>query len=240
MEERLAPLMDEIRKTLAMLESSLPERLDPTAISPISKLPFKALLYRESLIWRMAELCGGALENFKEERFVSGILLTRAAVETTAALCYLCGNIAAAVESGAVGELDDYLMNLMMGAAAAAPAATPEPKDGETSRPLRIDAFLKQADQEVEGFSFEYGMLAKYVSPDRAGTTLVYSKQDAEKQVTLFGPNLRISDKTWLAALGTLAGALKIFVGSYNRISELIPALERSASVGLTKSSTAD
>ena len=232
--------MDEIRKTLEMLESSLPERLDATAISSTSKVPFKALLYRESLIWRMAELCGGAFENFKQERFVSGVLLTRAAVETTAALCYLCGNIAVAVESGAVGELDDYLMNLMMGAAAAAPAITPEPKEAEAPRPLRIDAFLKQADQEVGGFSFEYGMLAKYVSPDRAGTTLVYSKQDPEKQVTLFGPNLRISDKTWLAALGTLSGALKIFVGNYNRISELIPALERPAGAGLTKSSTAD
>ena len=240
MEARLASLMDEIRKTLEMLEANLPERLDPTAVSPGSKVPFKALLYRESLIWRMAELCGGALENFREERFVSGVLLTHAAVDTTAALCCLHANITGAVESGAVAKLDDYLMNLMMGAAATALAVTSKPEDAEASRPLRIDAFLKQADQEVEGFSFEYGMLGNYANPDWAGSTLVYSKQDAEKQRTLFGPNLRISDKIWLAALGTLNGALKIFVGSYNRISELIPALERSATAGLTKSSTAD
>ena len=43
------------------------------------------------------------------------ILLTRATVETSAALWYLSGKIESVVTSGNVGDVDDYLMLLSMG-----------------------------------------------------------------------------------------------------------------------------
>lgn len=114
--------MDEIRKGLELLESNLPKRVDAMAVSRTSKLPFKALLYREALIWRMVELGRGAFESFGKDRLVSGIVFTRAAVETTAALWYLCEKVATAVESNAVGDIDDYLMKLVVGTATDAPS----------------------------------------------------------------------------------------------------------------------
>jgi hypothetical protein len=70
-------------------------------VSPDSKLPFKALLYRAALIWRMAELSRGAFENYEKNRLALAILETRAAVETSAALWYLHSKLAATLEAGA-------------------------------------------------------------------------------------------------------------------------------------------
>ena len=59
MEKSIEDLVNEVCGRLELIESSLPHRVD-AMISPESKLPFKALLYREALIWRMAELSRGA------------------------------------------------------------------------------------------------------------------------------------------------------------------------------------
>jgi hypothetical protein len=59
----------------------------------MSKLPFKVLGYREALAWRMAELGRAAIEEFEKDKLAAAIVLTRAAVETSAALWYLCGKV---------------------------------------------------------------------------------------------------------------------------------------------------
>ena len=64
--ESVSDLMNEIRKRIELLESSLPRRLDAMAVSETAKLPWKALFYREALIWRMAELSRSAFENLKK------------------------------------------------------------------------------------------------------------------------------------------------------------------------------
>src|SRR6266571_1546541 len=108
-------LLTEVTSRLQLLESGRPSRLDAMAVSSISKLPFKALLYREALIWRITELGRSAVASFEKNKLASAILLTRATVETSAALRYLWTKLDAAVKSGAVGDLDEYLMKLSMG-----------------------------------------------------------------------------------------------------------------------------
>ena len=49
MTESIETLMNEISGRIELLESSLPRRVD-AMVSPDSKLPFKALLYRAALI----------------------------------------------------------------------------------------------------------------------------------------------------------------------------------------------
>jgi hypothetical protein len=227
MEKSLSSLMDEIRKGLELLECNLPKRVDAMAVSPTSKLPFKALLYREALIWRMVELGRGAFESFGEDRLVSGIVLTRAAVETCAALWYLCAKVATAVESNAVGDIDDYLMKLAMGTATDAPRTAASPTDVIRPRPVKINAFLKQVEKDIEGFSHQYGILSEYAHPNWAGTALLYSKHDMENRVTHFGQNIRRAESTKLIGVGNLSVALRMFEARYNRITDLIPAFTK-------------
>jgi hypothetical protein len=77
--------------------------------------PWKVLLYHETLIGRMVELSKRAFESFTSDQLVCGIVLTRAVLEVSAALWFLCAKVEAVVDSKVVGDVDEYLMKLAMG-----------------------------------------------------------------------------------------------------------------------------
>jgi hypothetical protein len=218
MEETFMSLMNEIRGRIEVLESNLPASVDAMAVSRTSKLPFKVLLYREALVWRMAELARGAFDNFGTDNLVSAIVLARAAVETTAALWYLFATVATAVKSNDVGNIDEYLMKLNMGMATGAPTEVVMP------RPVRVHKFLERVEKDIPGFNHQYGILCEYAHPNWRGTALVYSKSDMENRVTYFGKNMRQADNTKLIGASNLSVALLMFERSYNRIAEILPA----------------
>jgi hypothetical protein len=226
MEDSRVSLMDEIRGRLELLESNLPKRIDAMAVSQASKLPFKVLLYREALIWRMVELGRNAFQSFEQDRLVSAIVLTRAAVETSAALWYLCDKVAVAVELDTVGDLDDYLMKLVVGTATV-PQNNTSTTDEALPRPVKVKAFLKQADKDIEGFSHQYGILSEYAHPNWAGTVLLYAKPDPENRLTEFGQNIRKGDSTKRIGVCNLSVALAMFERSYNRITDLLAAFTK-------------
>src|SRR5260370_34006077 len=107
--------MDEFRRNVELLESSLPKRVDGWALSQMCKLPFKVLGYREALSWRMAELGRAAFEEFEKDRLAAAIMLTRAAVETNPGYWYLCAKVVSYLESVEVGILDGCLCQLIVG-----------------------------------------------------------------------------------------------------------------------------
>jgi len=217
----LGALMEEIRGRITWLESNLPVSVDAMAVSPESKLPFKVLLYRESLIWRMAELSRGAFDNFGADNLVSAIVLTRAAVETSAALWYLCGKVTTAVESNDVGNIDEYLMKMYVGIATGAPTEVVMP------RPVRVGKFLDGVEKDMPGFNHQYGILCEYAHPNWAGTALMYSRNDTENRVTYFGKNMRKADNSKTIGVVNLSVALMMFERSYKRITEILPAFSK-------------
>jgi hypothetical protein len=223
MERDPPALMEEIRGRVELLESNLPGRVDAMAVSPTSKLPYKGLVYREALIWRRAEPGREALESFEKNKLVSAIVLTRATVETSAALWYLCAKLDAVVKSSVVGDIDDYLMRLMMGTATGASANDPNATDPVLPRPIKVSAFLKQVDKDIEGFSHQYGILSEYAHPNWAGTALLFSKDIPEDRCTIFGQNIRGSS-TKTIGVSNLNAALMMFERSYSRIAGLMPA----------------
>ncbi len=228
--KELPALLDEIRQRLELFESNLPKRLDGMAVSRISKLPYKVLFYREALIWRMAEIGRAAFEDFERDKLVSAIVLTRAAVETSAALWYLCTKVAAAIKSASVGNIDQYLTRLAVGIATDPPSL----KNGAAfPRPIKVRHFLKQVDKDIDGFSAQYGILSEYAHPNWAGTVLSYAKHDPENRVTDFGQNIRKGENTRRIGVVNLSVALAMFERSYNRVSELIPAFTALAEKNL-------
>lgn len=237
MEKSIASLMDEIRKNLELLESCLPKRVDGWALSQMSKLPFKVLGYREALAWRMAELGRAAFEEFEKDRLAAAIVLTRAAVETSAALWYLCGKVEASVESAEVGDIDDYLMKMNMGIATDPPT---DPETGEvvTPRPIKIGKFLDSVEKDIAGFNRQYGYLSEYAHPNWAGTVYLYSKLDKENGAADFGQNIRKTDGTKVTGVGNLSVALLLFERSYNRVSDLVPAFTKLCEERLKKAAS--
>jgi hypothetical protein len=214
MEESIEALMSEIRGRLELLESSLPTRVD-AMVSPDSKLPFKALIYRAALIWRMAELSRGALENFEKDRLALAILETRAAVETSAALWYLHAKLDATLKAGAVGDIDDFLMKLSMGS---------RTDTDIMPQAISVLTFVDRVEKDVEGFRHQYDLLSEFAHPNWAGTALLYSKPDPPNLWTDFGANIRGIDGPKQVGVLNLSVALMFFERSYNRVAEIMPA----------------
>lgn len=213
MKESVPLLMQEIRERLQSLEANLPKSLDAMAVSRTTKLPWKALLYRETLSWRMAELARDAFEHFEKDRLASAILLTRGAVETSAALWYLCGKVSAVVDSETLGDVDNYLMRLIMGSKI------------EPNLPPAINvlSFVDHVDKEIEGFRHQYDLLSEFSHPNWAGTGFLFYKHNEKTRVTDFGANLKTENAKVIGVVN-LSVALAMFERSYNRVAEILPA----------------
>jgi hypothetical protein len=222
MVKSIPALIDEIRSRLETLESNLPASVDAMAVSRASKVPFKVLLYREAATWRTVELARGAFNNFGTDCLVSAIVLTRAAVETSAALWYLCGKVTTAVESNDMGSIDEYLMRMYVGIATDAPQ-----QKAVMPRPIRVGKFLESVEKDIPGFNHQFGILCEYAHPNWAGTALMYSKNDVDNLVTYFGRNMRNADNTKVIGVVNLSVALVMFERSYNRIAEILPAFTK-------------
>jgi hypothetical protein len=215
MEKPIEALMAEIRGRVELLESSLPRRVD-AMVSPDSKLPFKGLLYRAALIWRMAELSRGAFQNFENDKLALAILETRAAVETTAALWYLHAKLDATLKAGTIGDdVDDYLMKLSMGS---------RTDTDIMPQAISVLTFVDRVEKDVEGFRQQYDRLSEFAHPNWAGTALLYSKPDRPNLWTDFGANIRGSEGPKQVGVVNLSVALMCFERSYNRIADIMPA----------------
>jgi cation transport protein ChaC len=212
-EESLESMMREIRERLELLESNLPRRVDGFGISPHSKIPFKVLLYREVLIWRMAELSRSALEHLENDRLASAITLIRAAVETSAALWYLWTKLDGAVQSRTVGDIDDFLMKLIMGSKT----------NPDLPQPINVLTFVDRANKDIDGFRQQYDNLSEFAHPNWAGTSLLYSKSDSKNLWTDFGANIRGLESTKQTGAINLSVALMIFERNYNLVADLMP-----------------
>jgi hypothetical protein len=228
------PLMDEISDSITLLDSMAPRQVDGYALSPKSKLPWKVLLYRGALAWRMAELGRSAFESLASSKLVSGIVLTRAAVEVSVALWFLCAKITAVVDSQRVGDADDYLMKLSMGTATGWPEDS-SPGTVTMPRPVRVGKLVDHAEKDIEGFKHYYGVLSEYAHPNWAGTVLLYSDTNRQTAMTSFGQNVREAESTKKIGVSNLSVALKMFHSRYNRISDLLPTF-----IGVCESNPSD
>ncbi len=227
MNESTEQLLDQIEQRLQSLESFRQARIEAMAVSRVSKLPYKALIYREALLWRITELGRSSFESFKSGRLASAILLARAVIETSSALWYLWTKLDAATKAAAVGELDELLMRLVMGS-----------KIDRDILPEAVNVlnFLDQIDKQVKGFRLQYERLCEFAHPNWAGTTLFYSKDDREKRATDFGAYIRGGDNAKKLGALNLDTSLRMFEVAYVLIGDLMPALvaicERSRAKG--------
>jgi len=220
MKHSVGTLMDEIRGRLELFESNLPKHVDAFALCQDSKVPAKVLRYRESLIWRVAELGRAAFHEFEKNRLVAGIVLTRAVVETSAALWYLRSKVDDAIKSNQVGDIDTYLVKLNVGIA----TAPPKTEEGEFPRPVKIGKFLEQVEKVMEGFSEHYGVLSEFAHPNWAGTVSLYSKFHPEDLTITFGQYIRSEEQAKGLGVTSLHGALGLFEVTYNNLTDSMPA----------------
>lgn len=215
-------LMAETRERIELIEASLPETLDGYALCPYSKIPMKALLYREGLVWRMSELSRTAYDNLEKENLNAAIILVRASVETAAALWYLETKINDALTRKSKADIDDFLMKLLMGSKT----------DPGLPPAINVLTFVDRVDRDIEGFREQYERLSEFAHPNWAGTSLLYSKSDAKTGRTAFAKNIRSLTSTQRVAMANLNVALMIFERSYEKVGNLMPVFIELCSAG--------
>jgi hypothetical protein len=211
--DRIEEWTREAADRLARFERSLPRQMDPLAISK-SKIPFKADAFRKTLIWRATQLGHCALENYRREWIAAAVLLTRATVETTAALWYLRKKVSAVIESNALGDIDADLMRLQFG----------NKQWDELPSAINVLTFVDTVDKDIDGFRKQYDALSEVAHPNYGGTTGLFSIMDREKILVTFGDNPQYAFNTKLSGMANLSTALLVFEHCYRKMGELMPA----------------
>jgi hypothetical protein len=168
-------------------------------------------------MWRVVELSRDAFECFMKENFVSAVVLTRSAMETTAALWTLRRKVETTLKVGNVGDLGNYLMRLRVGQGKAMV------QSGEPKAEHVMD-FIRAVEKDCEGFMHQYHYLSEFAHPNWSGTTGLYSRFDHDGALVEFGQSIRGGDSTKGIGLTNLSITLLFFEHTYNRFADLMPA----------------
>jgi hypothetical protein len=218
MPKTIDDLTVEIRSLLDRLEAGLASRLDARDLGTRSQLPFYALYCRETWMWRVVELGRDAFDCFQKDDFVSAMVLTRAAMETTAALWVLQAKLEKALKLGSVNisELGKYLARLRVGQGKGI-AQLDDPKA------VHVMDFIRAVEKDCEGFEHQYERLSEFAHPNWSGTTGLYSRFDHDEALAEFGRNIRGGEGTKEIGLTNLSVALLFFEHSHKRLIDLMP-----------------
>lgn len=216
------PSVDEYKAEIARyvdaFARSLPAQIDAPGNSRV-KLPRIATWSRETLLWRFTGLAQDALEKLNQKRLASTMLLTRAAVETVAALWYLDTKIGRALASGEIAELDEKLKRLMFG--------QKDPSAQADGLPAAIDVvtFLEHVEKEIPGYTDQYAALCEYSHPNYAGAAGLYSHPHKDTGMIDLASNIRGLQTHDMICAANLSGAVIMFHHSYTAIGDALAAL---------------
>jgi hypothetical protein len=212
--DKAKELLGEAAARIDLLTAGLPARIEIASLSLLSKLPFKALSYRESALWRCEELARSAHASFASGDVVAGIVLTRAFTETVAGIWYLLELVSRQLDNGIESDLDDKLMRLLLG------------HKGEDGFPEAVNVLtlVGRMDKQVPGVLRTYNSMSEYAHPNWSGTAFAYSAIDRDKMVVDLGrssPRRRAHD---VVGLSCLTASLALLEFAYNKLAEVFPS----------------
>jgi hypothetical protein len=175
--------MKEFEKQLARWSVSLPKSIDVgglfsrSAVAHKWKAPFRSIVIREALLWRMYDLGQQILLLSRKQHILGARILLRSAIETLAILIYLNQKTQSVLD----GELsffafDEITMQLLMGS-----------RNNVTSKAaINILTILTKADKVHNGLVELHERLSESAHPNYDGVLYGFSTTNYEKFVTTF------------------------------------------------------
>lgn len=216
--EEVEPLV-EARLLADAVASSLPRSIPIHALPMQSKIPFKVFSLRETLFHRASALASPAVSLLEAGNVVSGVLLTRAVMETVAILADLQTKLDAFVKSPDVAAMDTFLMKGMF--------ANRQEKGGVKDEfyTSSIMSSIDRLDKKFKGFREMYDTLSEYAHPNYSGVFGAFGTVDHAKFVLELGP--KKGARSIGVGANALASAMNILVHYYDEMPESIAALNR-------------
>ncbi|HRH04467.1 MAG TPA: hypothetical protein PK702_01445 [Burkholderiaceae bacterium] len=211
--------MTEITTALKDMKSSLCREVDVSGLfarCPVAhkwKAPWRALLLRESVAWRLQELLEQSFALSRQDGLLGARILLRSAFETLAVLIYLNRSIRSVVAGNLnFHKFSEKTLRLLLGS-----------RDKTTSyEQISILTVLDGANKRYPGLSDWYAALSESAHPNFEGMLMGYSTADIENHITRF--TSRWCDLYSKTHEDALTACLMVFVGEYN--DESADALE--------------
>ncbi|GGO94107.1 hypothetical protein [Stakelama pacifica] len=201
---------------LVKIAAARPAQLAARETARRSKLPFKAALYRDSLLWRTEELGRSALGAYDRDDHVAGIVLTRATIETIAALNSL-HRLVTRYQGGGIDTLDATLMSMLMGSRV------------RDDRPDAINILnaVDKLTKTLPAFRALYDQLSEYAHPNDAGTASSFAiLNTVPLGATFAARGEQYERRAWLM-IECLAASLMLVMPLYVELVDAGPAFAR-------------
>lgn len=180
------------------------------------KAPFRSLVLREALLWRMHDLGQQILILSQHQHLLGARILLRSAIETLATLIYLNQKTnAVRARELSFFAFDELTKQLLMGS-----------RNGATSQAaINILTVLAKAEKKHPGLVSMHERLSESAHPNFDGVLYTYSASDPEKYETSFS-------NRWVELFGAeqepaMAFIFAVFESEYNDVwPELFEKLE--------------
>jgi hypothetical protein len=211
-------ILNEISRRCDQIESSLVSCIHQDSVSSQTRIPYHTLVYREVSARRFLELSRNAISNYESDNFVTAVVLTRAALETTAALWYLKIKIETVVKTGTladINDINDCLNRLMLGGKTNPNSRVPEP--------INVLSFVDKTDKSFKGYRQQYDELSEVSHPNWSGTLLPYSKGYKKEKRTDFVKDIQVLEAATSLSIDNLDITSSIFELCYSDISDIMP-----------------
>lgn len=215
--------MNDLAADLQALKNSLCREIDVGGLfarSPIThkwKAPWRALLLRESVAWRLQDLLEQSLVLSQDGKVLGARILLRSAFETLGVLIYLNKSIRSVVAGNLnFHSFSEKTSRLLLGS-----------RDKSTNHEqISILTVLEGADKRYPGLLDWYAALSESAHPNYEGMLFGYSTSDKENHVTNF--RNRWADLYGKNHQDALLACLTVFVGEYNdEATDAIETLEK-------------
>lgn len=204
----------ELRADLARLADKLPTAIDLLALHKRYKAPGKVEMLRGSLIWRAEELGKNALAALEAGNFVTAALLTRAVMETTAALVFLHKLVTRAVSQGCSPALEEKLTGFLTGSKLWE----------ELGGAIHVNDMLREVSKVIPGYFEEhYAALSEIAHPNWSGAFGAFGIIDKEKMVINFARGGRSRETQRGTIIGRLVGSIGLFLGYHDMLGQALP-----------------
>lgn len=206
-------LLSEARARVRHLKRHLPKQIDGYAMSRVP-LGCAPMLCREALAWRMAELSHSACKAYGRDEITTGIVLTRAATECTAAVWYAMEQVRDfRPENYAASK--DILTRLWLGSKNQFPVI-----EGKTVPvPINVMTMLQHADRSCPGILRAYDAMSEYSHNNWAAQNM-FRKINHKTSIIDFG---HFPGKAATIGLTSLKAGLVVFATAYDKMADLMP-----------------
>lgn len=223
---KMREYLQKVEETYQRFTQALVKRIDVASISTTAKIPFKAHVLKEALLYRTTELTGVAVDLYHQNKLVSTATITRSLFETAALCYYVYIHIKDVVDTGIISKIDGILMRASLG----------WKNDSIPMEAINVLTTIGKLNKEFNGVEFLYNGLCEFTHPNWSGCEGSFSKLNTEEHYVEFTKQYEHVPKETI--LPALSAALLFFEEYYNKMADLLPKLNTICEAEIDKRMT--